>query len=220
MVHLSDLHLRSLDRIHDALWATIRKIEPNLIVLTGDCIESPSAMSVLQDFCRALVASDRDILATLGNWEHWGHVDVDFLRRAYARVGVRLLGNESIVLHRAMTIVATDDSCSAHDDARAALRDAPSNPVRLFLTHAPGIFDKLPPDAPKFDLGLAGHTHGGQVRPLGFPIRLPPESGRFIAGDYITPKGPIYVSRGIGTSILPARFLCRPELAVFRWVNA
>ena len=66
-------------------------------------------------------------------------------------------------------------------------------------------------------LNLAGHTHGGQVRfGAGLVPFVPPGSGRFVSGWYDTPAGRAYVSRGTGTSILPVRFTCRPELPVFR----
>jgi uncharacterized protein len=142
------------------------------------------------------------------------------LEKAYARGGVRLLGNESWLLTSGISVMATDDHCSGFDDVRAASRNVPASAMRLFLTHAPGIFDKMPVDAPKFDLGLAGHTHGGQIRAMGAPLWAPPGSGRFRAGMYDTTKGRIYVSRGIGTSVVSARFTCRPELPIFRLVGA
>jgi len=66
-------------------------------------------------------------------------------------------------------------------------------------------------------LALAGHTHGGQIRMTEYfaPVR-PRGSGRFVSGWYELATGPAYVSRGTGTSIVPARFSCRPELPVFR----
>jgi uncharacterized protein len=218
IAHLSDVHLRQLDRLHDAVLVAIQRFDPNLVVLTGDSIETPQALALLEDFCRGLAKNGREVLATVGNWEHWGHIDMLALDKAYVRSGARLLVNESSVLKSGIVVTATDDHCSGHDDLHLALRNAPSGPVRLFLTHAPGIFDKLPPQAPSFDLGLAGHTHGGQVRALGAPLWVPPGSGRFTSGSYETSKGRIYVSRGIGTSVVSARFTCPPELPIFRLV--
>jgi len=219
-VHISDLHLRELGRVHDAILAAVKEVQPNLIVLTGDSVEEKGALGVLEEFCRELAAPGREIVATIGNWEHWGEVPTDDLRRSYARAGAKLLGNESVKLASGVVLLATDDFCSGYADATLALKSAPAGPLRLFLTHAPGLFDELPSDAPRFDLGLAGHTHGGQVRALGTAIWVPPGSGRYRAGMYTTPKGPIYVSRGLGTSVLPVRFTCRPELPCFRWKTA
>lgn len=220
IAHLSDLHLRQLGRIHDVVLAAIEKFNPQLVVLSGDSVETTSALGVLEDFCRSISTNGREVIATAGNWEHWGNIETSDLARTYARSGARLLGNESIMLKGGISTIATDDYCSGHDDLKAALRNAPTGPARLFLTHAPGIFDKLPPDAPSFDLGLAGHTHGGQVRAFGAPLWVPPGSGRFTSGMYETTKGRIYVSRGIGTSVVSARFTCRPELPFFRLMAA
>ncbi|MDI1479402.1 metallophosphoesterase [Polyangium sp. y55x31] len=218
IAHLSDLHLSSLGSVHDAVLAAMKAFQPNLVVLTGDSVEDPNALGVLSEFCRALAANGREVVATVGNWEHWGEVPMVELRRAYVRVGAKLLGNESARLTSGIAVVATDDACSGHHDLASALRDPPAGAARLFLTHAPGIFDELPKGTPRFDLGLAGHTHGGQVRAFGAPIWVPPGSGRFRSGMYTTDKGQIYVSRGIGTSVLSVRFTCRPELPVFRLV--
>jgi len=220
IAHLSDVHLQNLGRIHDSAFAAIQKTNPQLVVLTGDTIEDPAALRVLEDFCRSLAKDGREVVATIGNWEHWGHVDLVDLERSYKRAGVRLLGNESLLLKSGLAVVATDDYCSGHDDARLALQNAPKDAIKLFLTHAPGLFDRLPKEAPSFALGLAGHTHGGQVRAFGEPLWVPPGSGRFTSGLYQTDNGPIYVSRGIGTSILSARFTCRPELPILRLVVA
>ncbi len=70
--------------------------------------------------------------------------------------------------------------------------------------------------AGKYDLAFAGHTHGGQVRlPLVGPLWLPPGSGRFVEGWYEEAGTKMYVSRGVGTSVLPVRLLCAPEIAIF-----
>jgi hypothetical protein len=115
-------------------------------------------------------------------------------------------------------LTVTDDQLAGYvrwDRALADLKDGP----RLLVTHSPALLDRPPPSAPRFDLAIAGHTHGGQIRVGSFAPALPPGSGRFVAGRYDTPFGPAYVSRGTGTSIVPARFCCRPELPVFRWVR-
>ncbi|HXI02482.1 MAG TPA: metallophosphoesterase [Candidatus Saccharimonadales bacterium] len=69
---------------------------------------------------------------------------------------------------------------------------------------------------PPLDLILAGHTHGGQVRlPWYGPVEWELIPGNYVAGRYETRGSMVYVSRGIGTSILPVRFDCPPEIVVF-----
>lgn len=220
IAQLSDLHLTSLGLLHDAVCREVTAFDPQLVVLSGDAVESETALGPLQDLCRRLAAPGRDIVATLGNWEHWGHVPVPALDAAYSRVGARLLLNESAAISSGPRLVATDDFCSGHDDIRSALSSWAPGPVTLFVTHSPGQIDGLPPSMPGFALGLAGHTHGGQVCAAGKSVWVPPGSGRFREGMYTTRSGPVYVSRGIGTSVVPVRFTCRPELPLFRLVQA
>ena len=67
----------------------------------------------------------------------------------------------------------------------------------------------------RFDLILAGHSHGGQVRlPFYGALVLPWGVGRYDLGLFDTPGGPLYVNAGIGTYYFPYRFNCRPEVAV------
>jgi predicted MPP superfamily phosphohydrolase len=82
----------------------------------------------------------------------------------------------------------------------------------LFLFFIPHIFfEKI---AHETHLAFAGHTHGGQFRiPLIGSIWLPPGSGKYDQGWWSMNKAKMYVSRGIGTSVLPIRFNCSPELA-------
>ena len=66
-------------------------------------------------------------------------------------------------------------------------------------------------------LVLSGHTHGGQVTLGGWAPVTPPGSGPYVAGWYRDATIPLYVSRGIGETIVPVRFCAPPEIAVFEW---
>jgi uncharacterized protein len=87
---------------------------------------------------------------------------------------------------------------------------------RILIQHSPGYFEHLSGiDGGVHDLCLSGHTHGGQITFFGLSIWTPRGSGTFQSGMYETKNCPLYVSRGIGTSVLGARFGARPEVAVF-----
>jgi uncharacterized protein len=217
VAQLSDLHLSSLGHLHDRLLEELRAIAPQLIALTGDVIEDRLALPVAASLCDALARITPRVLATLGNWEHWGEVPLGDLAATYARTGALLVDNERVRLDPGLDVIAVGDACSGHADEHRALDGLTGAGTRLLLTHAPEVLDRLPASA-RIALGLAGHTHGGQVR-AGGALWVPPGSGRFRAGMYETAAGPAYVSRGIGTSVLGVRFLCRPELAVFRLVQ-
>ncbi|MFT3770356.1 MAG: metallophosphoesterase [Minicystis sp.] len=164
IAQLTDVHLSSLGRVHDWIFEALRARSVQLVVLTGDVVDRESALPVLTALCDGLAARGCAMLATLGNWEHWGAVPREALRAAYRRAGARLLGDEAIRLDTGVAVIATDDSCSGNANPHTALRAVPSAEVRIFLSHAPGLFDQLPQGVPPFHLGLAGHTHGGQSR--------------------------------------------------------
>ena len=215
IAQVTDAHLHDLGAVENAIVREVEKLDVRLVLLTGDIINDAYGFPLLQDFCRALATRSRSLVATYGNWEHWGQIPPDVLAKTYGAVGATLVVNDAITIDSALGIVATDDSLSGQVRLNDALARRPSSPVSLFLTHCPELFDRMPPSAGRFDLSLAGHTHGGQARLGPFAPFLPPGSGRFVSGWYDTPCGRAYVSRGTGTSIAPARFACRPELPIF-----
>lgn len=217
IVQLSDLHLQSLGRREKLIAEKLADIRPDLIVLSGDVIDRPDTLPVLEAFLKTLGAAPR--VAVLGNWEYWSDVDFPALQRTYNSGQVKLLINESIALKirgRAVTVVGLDDYT-------AGLPELPNlAPIQdvgtlLLVQHSPGWFRTAPANESqaKPSLCLAGHTHGGQITLLGWPIWTPRGSGDFSTGFYETPMCLLYVSRGLGTSLLPVRLGSRPEIAVF-----
>jgi hypothetical protein len=89
----------------------------------------------------------------------------------------------------------------------------PRGTPRIVLSHSPDIV--LEASTRGIDAVIAGHTHGGQVRLPFYTPYTPTGSGRFVSGWYRDTLAPLYVTRGIGTVLVPARLFCRPELAVF-----
>lgn len=215
IAQISDAHLGSFGMVEERIVVEVAERNVQLVVMTGDLVDDPARLPVLRDLCHALREKGRTVVATLGNWEHWSAVPLEALHATYAESGARLLRNEALDIESALHVIATDDSTAGTPELSAAFRELRRAPVSVLLTHSPELLDRLPREAGRTDLALAGHTHGGQVT-AGFaaPLR-PPGSGRFVAGWYDVPPGRAYVSRGTGTSLAPARFLCRPELPIF-----
>ena len=83
----------------------------------------------------------------------------------------------------------------------------------ILMIHYPAWAKKL---NQKFDLILASHSHGGQVRiPFMGPIMVPFGVDEYDMGMFKTASGPLYVNPGIGWFPIPIRFNCRPEITVF-----
>lgn len=219
LAQITDAHLRRVGRVEQAIVESVRREQVQLVVLTGDFVDRPAGLGVLAELCSALRGVGAELVATLGNWEHWAGFLPLALAKEYERLGARLLVDEAVVV-RGVVVAGTDDGYAGAPrwDRTLSSLDTLSRAgtPRLLLTHSPAMFDRVPPEAPRFDLALAGHTHGGQLRVGSFAPLVPPGSGRYVDGFYDTPVGRAYVSRGTGTSIIDARFLCRPELPVFK----
>ena len=221
VAQLSDLHLQEIGRTETNTLAAVKDIAPDVILLTGDVIDRPDTLAVLDAYLAKLDAPVK--LAVLGNWEYWGAVDQGELRKIYERHGVRLLINECIHLavgKQMLRVAGLDDFTAGRPDAGkldpACLGDGDN---LILIQHSPGFFQTEKPRTgfPKPALALSGHTHGGQVSLFGYAFWTPPGSGNYNRGWYDTEWGKLYVSRGIGTSLTKVRFASRPELAVFEW---
>lgn len=219
IAQVTDAHLASLGLVEEAIVRAVRALDVQLVALTGDMIDSEAHVPVLRAFCSELAQEGRSLVATLGNWEHWGGLSALDLAATYRSVGAELLVNDSLLVDGALRVVGADDSTGGKPRLDEALCQREQGAAALFLTHSPALLDRLSPAAGAFDLALAGHTHGGQVRVGSYLPALPPGSGRFVAGWYDIPTGRAYVSRGTGLSVLPVRFGARPELPVFTLVQ-
>ena len=239
LVQLSDLHLRGVGAHEEKVAAVVEAVQPDLVLITGDAIDDAGNLRLLEHFL-SLLDKRSTKLAILGNWEHWGGVDLHALSEVYANAGVRLLRNESrdVTLRgRRLLVTGLDDLVGGAPDERAALRGAVPCPDHLLLAHCPVHRDvfraraeagsllplgeqtaaPLDPHLLTPSLMLAGHTHGGQVAPFGWAPMRPRGSGRYVRGWYRDEPTALYVSCGIGTSVIRARLNALPEVAVFDW---
>jgi predicted MPP superfamily phosphohydrolase len=220
VAHISDLHTYGLGRRERALLALVEKEKADVIVVTGDNVidgdlfgpelgqrDDPSYARASEVLGR--LQAPLGVWTVRGNWENVRSVADE--QAFYAGHGVRLLLNEAHELRPGVWLVGLNDTQSGPDPAGAA-RSIPSGAFVIVLFHSPAYFETV---AGKWPIALAGHTHGGQIRlPFLSPLWLPEGSGRFVAGWYESKGSRLYVSRGIGTAMLPLRFLSRPELAV------
>lgn len=215
VVQISDLHLGEVGDIHEEVGREVAAAEPHLVVLTGDSVDGPEYLSELWEFLD-LLPDGAAIVAVMGNWEYWGGVSEPALRRVLKEYrGFLLVNDFTSLLHRGRHFFVT-----GVDDVVAGRPELPSTPPKgipandhLLLSHCPVYRDRLPADGPRFGLVLSGHTHGGQVNLLGLAV-TPEGSGPYVRGWYRDDGPPLYVSRGVGTSVVPVRIGSRPEVTV------
>lgn len=220
VVQVSDLHIHRLGGLERRLLEALHAAPADVVVITGDALDRADRLPVLDRLLGDFPRGPRTF-AILGNWEHRCGVDLEALDRTYRRHGIELLVNRSVeVTHHGgrVRITGLDDFVGGHPDARAALATAAPLPGHLLLAHCPIARDALAlPSEHAASLVLAGHTHGGQVAPFGVATVLPPGCGRYVAGWYRDAGPPMYVSRGIGTSLVPVRIGATPELVWLDW---
>ncbi len=225
VVQISDLHCDPEPRIEEELAGLLAAEKPDIVVFTGDAANSPEGLPF---FRRTLadVAKVAPTFAVKGNWDAWFFPDLD---RFGGTGAVELDGEARILEVRGMKVAVAGVGWDSPDSFGPALAGLPRDAVTLLLCHSPDQAvhaDRLlgeMPDAPRLDLVLAGHTHGGQVAlPLVGPVVTLTRAGPPLArGMHRLDRTLLYTNRGIGMeggSVPRVRFLARPEIAVFDFV--
>jgi predicted MPP superfamily phosphohydrolase len=154
------------------------------------------------------------VYAVLGNHEWW-HDGVKFAA-ALRRNGIQVLENESKAISGLpLWVVGVGDDSTGHSYPLQALAQLPAGQQALVMMHDPASFLLFPHVQ---GLVVAGHTHGGQVYlPWVGALIVPGAAPREWAYGWINHHGNrMYVTSGIGVSILPVRFNMRPEWVLFR----
>ncbi|MBY6241836.1 metallophosphoesterase [Methylosinus sp. Sm6] len=216
ILHLSDLHVDLNPGAMARARALIEELRYDLCVLTGDyrgATKGPfeAALAGLATLREAIAAP---ILAVLGNH--------DTIRMApgLEAMGMSVLLNERQEIERggARILVAgvDDPHFFRADDIGRALAGAPRAEFSILLSHTPEIYARAAEAG--VDLLLAGHTHGGQIcLPGGAPVTLDSALPRaFGAGAWRHGGMQGYTSVGAGSSVVPVRFNCPPEITLHR----
>jgi predicted MPP superfamily phosphohydrolase len=219
IVHVSDFHCESRPGIEARLPDLAAAERPDLIVFTGDAINSLEGLPLFRS-CLARLAALAPTFGIRGNWDVrlWNHLDL------FAGTGVLELTGEAMRVDVAGTPVWVAGAPHGLEGRLDRALDAvPPGALVIALSHTPDVFDT--PVARGADLWCAGHTHGGQVAlPLyGALVTLARTGKRYEAGCYRKGGAWLYVSRGIGMEggLAPrVRFWARPEVAVIEIVPA
>ena len=219
---LSDLHVGApyigLDKLDKIVRRTNRE-KPDLILLTGDYVVNGVVggtripIERVAPLLKALKAR-LGIYAVIGNHDRWnGAMRVT---EALQKAGITVLENRWIIVNdrgRAIYLAGIGDAYSHAAKPKLALSGIPQGQTTLCMTHSPDVFPAL---SETCTLIVAGHTHGGQVNlPLLGRLIVPSRFGQRYAAGLVHEKGKImFVSTGIGTSILPVRFRVPPEISI------
>ena len=215
IVHLSDFHhspFTGSEQIERAI-EMANRLEPDIIALTGDYISHDRAYAA---GCAEMVGRLRaryGVYAVLGNHDHW--TDAALITDLFRAEGIRVLVNEGLRFEQrgaSFWLAGVDDTMVGLEDLPLALAGSRESEMKLLLAHNPIILRRAARAG--VDLVLSGHTHGGQVAwrseksVSGRPRR------RLLKGLGRSGNTQIYVTRGLGTVVLPIRYGCPPEVSL------
>ena len=225
IVHISDLHNKMFGKDQIKLLSEVEKLSPDIIIITGDLIDRRKF-----DLEKAICFIDgamgiAPVYFVSGNHEAWSG--------KYSEIRERLLASSVVVMDDTSIEISRGESTikllglsdpgfyneSRNRDLNIENLDALLNEwqgdegFKILLSHRPELFDRYCVN--RIDLIFAGHAHGGQFRiPFVGPIFAPNQGffPKFTAGRYSKGSSTMFVSRGLGNSIIPIRIFNRPEI--------
>lgn len=228
IVHISDLHNKLFGENQHRLVEKIKEQEPDLIMITGDLIDSnrPDVEKGL------LLAKEAVKIAPVyfvtGNHDNWlSDTDTFQLFRGLENCGVTVLKDEKITIssgkaEESITLIGLDDESQyTKSDVRKVLDHLLENneeskeerPFVMMLAHQPQFLPVY--SEYDIDLVLSGHAHGGQFRIPFIGGFVAPDQGflpKYTKGLYEENETKMILSAGLGNSVVPQRLLNRPEL--------
>ena len=219
---LSDIHVDNWSITEQKLRTIVERtnaLHPDLIVILGDYMSSNGWVThrvapevfgpILKDLHAPL-----GVYSVLGNHDSWyGGVKV---RRGLEQNGIKVLENEVThvdVRGTSLWLAGLADLWTRPQRISETIAKVPEGQPLIALTHNPDIFPNVPQRVP---LLLAGHTHGGQVRfPIvGSVVESSDYGERWERGHVFEDNHHLFVTSGIGTSIVPVRFGLPPEIVL------
>ena len=219
---LADLHVGSpfngLSKLEEVV-ALTQVAEPDLILLAGDFViqgvpggrfEPPEAIAE----ALAKLAAPAGVYAVLGNHDWW--FDAPRVRNALESVSIPVLEDRALPISGDRChfwLAGVSDWWEGPHDVRGSLASVPVGALVVVFTHNPDVFPDIPTSVA---LTIAAHTHGGQVYipGVGRPVVPSAYGQRFAIGHIVEQGRHLFVSSGLGTSILPVRFLVPPEVSI------
>ncbi len=227
IVHISDFHNKSFGKDQEYIVDKINSASPDIIVVTGDLIDRRR-----YDLETSLLLIEgameiAPIYYASGNHEAWSG-QYDNIRKELTNRGVIVLDDAKVELVRQnskMEILGLRDPAfmtsrysngTNTSEMKKHLKIMKDNSIfQMLLSHRPELIDIYSKE--NIDMIFSGHAHGGQFRILGIGGIAAPGQGffpKYDSGSHTVNNSTIYVSRGLGNSLIPVRIFNRPELVV------
>lgn len=223
----SDLHLGPTTprEVLDAAFARIESTRPDVLALGGDYVFLGATKEKVRELqARVMRVTAPVKLAVLGNHDFWARPER--LEDCLTQAGVRVLVNDSVRLpppHDDVAVIGLDDPLTSRritdkialqEGVDAALARVADAPIKIALCHSPDGYPEV--KGRGVQLLLCGHTHGGHIALPGYrPLFIPGPHGRLWPhGRHDVDGVTIFVSRGVGGSLVPMRTYAPPDVAL------
>lgn len=215
VVQLSDVHHSPLTSAEQILRSVkiANELEPDLILLTGDYVSHEIKFVAPVAQMLGKLQAKYGVYAVLGNHDHW--TDADLVTKLLQAEKVRVLINEGFrlqIANASFWLCGVDDTMAGLADLDSALSGSKPDEFKFLMCHNPVILSEA--ERAGVDFIVSGHTHGGQIRIRQNEEKLILPRNRRASGLRSKGKTQIYISRGIGTVVLPVRFQCPPEVTL------
>lgn len=229
IVHLSDIHINKLYISSKRLINSLKQINPDIIIMSGDYIETKKNIPEFIKLLTGLTAL-YPVYLSLGNHDHKA-LDHDSTRVAafidtIQAAGAAVLYNSNTRIEKnsiCYNLIGIDDLMHGKPDLKNAFVNispsSDSNCINVAFSHNPDMLLKLPQN--KVDYFLCGHFHGGQIwMPFHIEFRLMRKEALckmgYLKGLHKLNGINIYINRGLGNVIFPFRLFSKPEIAVIQ----
>lgn len=215
IVQISDLHNAKFGKSNQKLVDRIRECDPDMIVLTGDLVDSnhtnvDRAVQFVDEIVKIC-----PVYYVTGNHEYWlDTYEYEKLMDGLASAGVVILDDQVVEISRGdakFRLVGLDEKSLADGTLEALLSD--EKELTVVLAHEPQYLARYAGTG--VDLVLSGHAHGGQFRLPFVGGIVAPDQGflpEYTAGEYYMNGTEMIVSRGLGNSVIPVRLFNYPEI--------
>lgn len=225
IAHISDLHNKSFGKDQIRLLEKLKSTSPDMIVITGDLIDRRKYdLDVAMMFIKGAV-DVAPVYYVSGNHEAWSG-EFSLIKESLLSAGVSVLDNEKLKItkgHSWINILGVSDpdfltssyidGTNISDMSKKLEEWSAEQGFKILLSHRPELLDLYSHN--KMDLIFTGHAHGGQFRIPLMGGLVAPDQGffpEFTSGLHIRGSSTMFISRGLGNSIVPIRIFNRPEI--------
>ena len=225
VAHITDIHINKLFISNKRILKALFKMQPDVICLTGDYIETGKNVDKLIKLLTKL-AQCYPVYLTLGNHDHKAFKNdlegFDKYLKSISSTGAILLNNTNIIFtksNKQYRLIGIDDLKYGNPDIKKAIQNISEKEINVALSHNPDIVLSLKDS--KIDYLLCGHFHGGQIWmpfDLEFKIFRKEQLCRqgIKRGRHKVNGINIYLNKGLGNVLFPFRLFSVPEIAIIQ----